>query len=313
MMMALLLLKSKLKNFYEAHYRNVRGVWKMVFVFGALLIVTKQLHFADFYGGYLFLLLLAILCGVTPDIISGIVVCFVSCWQIFHVSALLAVSIVVILVIYQLLFGRLAKKQFFVIFSIPILSVIHISYVVPLVAALFVTPVVLPAVLMGVLLQYMWQGVVEYEAAVGMTDTDNIVSSLQYLAHYLAGSRMMYITMIAFALTFLCVYWIRKSQAKHSSQISILVGAILLMTVELLCNIMMELQMATGYLTLQVVISVVIAYVIQFFRISLDYHGTKKLQFEDDEYYYYVTAVPKFKVAVVDRTVTRIISEKEEE
>jgi hypothetical protein len=91
------------------------------------------------------------------------------------------------------------------------------------------------------------------------------------------------------------------------------VGAILLMTVELLCNIMMELQMATGYLTLQVVICVVIAYVIQFFRISLDYHGTKKLQFEDDEYYYYVTAVPKFKVAVVDRTVTLIISEKEEE
>ena len=45
---------------------------------------------------------------------------------------------------------------------------------------------------------------------------------------------------------------------------------------------------------------------------SLDYKGTRKLQFEDDEYYYYVTAIPKLKVAVVDKTVTRIVGEEEE-
>ena len=36
------------------------------------------------------------------------------------------------------------------------------------------------------------------------------------------------------------------------------------------------------------------------------------MQFEDDEYYYYVTAIPKYKVAVVDKTVTRIMPEEEE-
>lgn len=51
---------------------------------------------------------------------------------------------------------------------------------------------------------------------------------------------------------------------------------------------------------------------IQFFHLTLDYHGTRKLQFEDDEYYYYVTAIPKYKVAVVDKTVTRIMPEEEE-
>ena len=39
---------------------------------------------------------------------------------------------------------------------------------------------------------------------------------------------------------------------------------------------------------------------------SLDYTGVRKLQFEDDEYFYYVKAVPKLKVAVVDKTVTKI-------
>ena len=39
----------------------------------------------------------------------------------------------------------------------------------------------------------------------------------------------------------------------------------------------------------------------------------RKLQFEDDEYFYYVKAVPKLKVAVVDKTVTRIEEVMEEE
>ncbi len=53
-------------------------------------------------------------------------------------------------------------------------------------------------------------------------------------------------------------------------------------------------------------ITAVVAYVVQFFRMSLDYTGVRKLQFEDDEYFYYVKAVPKLKVAVVDKTVTKI-------
>jgi len=73
------------------------------------------------------------------------------------------------------------------------------------------------------------------------------------------------------------------------------------------------LQMDILPFTLRVLVAMVVAYIVQFFRMTLDYHGTQKLQFEDDEYYYYVTAVPKFKVAVVDKTVTRIVSEEEED
>ena len=46
---------------------------------------------------------------------------------------------------------------------------------------------------------------------------------------------------------------------------------------------------------------------------SLDYTGVRKMQFQDDEYYYYVKAVPKLKVAVVDKTVTRIEEDRTEE
>lgn len=314
MMMMFLVLKSKIKNFYEKYYRVTRGVLKLIIMFSALLVITAQMDYNEFLGQYWLLAAEALICAVTPDGVSVIFILLIACGEISEVSVLMAVTVLVITAVYLLLYGRLEKRQNYLIFLIPILSPLHISYVIPLVSALFVSPVVLPALIMGILLQYMIQGVTMYSmAATDAGRTEDVLSSLQYLIDYLMKNRLMYVMIVAFCLTFLCVYIIRRTKIKHAPQIAILVGAILLMSVELLSNIILETELNLVLLTIQVLISMAIAYIIQFFHITLDYHGTKKLQFEDDEYYYYVTAVPKFKVAVVDRTVTRIVPAEEEE
>ena len=124
---------------------------------------------------------------------------------------------------------------------------------------------------------------------------------------------MLYTLLTAFVLTFVCVYLIRRIKMQYASQIAILVGAILILSVLLVGNILLELDVNLLEVVISIVISVAIAYIVQFFHLTLDYQGTRKLQFEDDEYYYYVTAVPKFKVSVVDKTVTRIVPDEEDE
>ena len=49
----------------------------------------------------------------------------------------------------------------------------------------------------------------------------------------------------------------------------------------------------------------------QFF--SVDYARCENLQYEDDEYYYYVKAVPKLSVATPEKTVKRISERQETE
>lgn len=81
----------------------------------------------------------------------------------------------------------------------------------------------------------------------------------------------------------------------------------------ILGDIFYSIQTDTNKLLIGLAVTALLAYIIQFFRMSLDYTGVRKLQFEDDEYFYYVKAVPKLKVAVVDKTVTRIEEVMEEE
>ena len=51
------------------------------------------------------------------------------------------------------------------------------------------------------------------------------------------------------------------------------------------------------------IVSCVLAVVIQFMFFNVDYTRTERLQFEDDEYYYYVKAVPKSIIAGSDKQV----------
>ena len=54
------------------------------------------------------------------------------------------------------------------------------------------------------------------------------------------------------------------------------------------------------------IISLLIVLVLDFMTLSVDYSRVEHTQFEDDEYYYYVKAVPKAFVPVEDKLVKKI-------
>ena len=59
--------------------------------------------------------------------------------------------------------------------------------------------------------------------------------------------------------------------------------------------------------------AVVIGLVLELFFFTVDYARSENLQYEDDEYYYYVKAVPKISVAAPEKTVKRINERQETE
>jgi hypothetical protein len=68
----------------------------------------------------------------------------------------------------------------------------------------------------------------------------------------------------------------------------------------------MDIQLSYVSLIVGSVVAVIAALIVKFFVFSVDYTRTERLQFEDDEYYYYVKAVPKSSVTIPEKTVKRI-------
>ena len=55
----------------------------------------------------------------------------------------------------------------------------------------------------------------------------------------------------------------------------------------------MEVEISLAGALLGSVLAILVAIVVQFFKTVVDYSSVENTQFEDDEYYYYVKAVPK--------------------
>ena len=57
------------------------------------------------------------------------------------------------------------------------------------------------------------------------------------------------------------------------------------------------------------VAAIIIGFVIEFFELGVDYSRTELTQFEDDEYIYYVKAVPKALVSESEKKCKEIYTE----
>lgn len=316
MMMALLVLKTRIKDLYEKHYKVVRPMLKILISAGVLGSILYQYPFSPGLAYYAvpLVIVLALFCGFIPDIA---VVCVASVLMIAEVASASAVSafaLFVLIVIYFLLFGRYAERQSYIVLLIPLLWEMNLAYTVPVIVALFFSPAMIPACAAGILVRYFLTGVRQYFLLSQSTvDTGNTMAGLQYIFDYIAENREMVIYMFTFCAAYLFVYIVRKGRYNHASQIGIFAGLVTCMAGVISGDIFWSVGSDIKKLLLGVAASALIAYVVQFFRMSLDYTGVRKLQFEDDEYFYYVKAVPKLKVAVVDKTVTRIEEEKDKD
>ena len=75
------------------------------------------------------------------------------------------------------------------------------------------------------------------------------------------------------------------------------------------------LETGISYTTIiaSAVLGIVVGLVLELIFFSMDYSRTENIQFEDDEYYYYVKAVPKVGVSAPEKEVKRITGRKSQE
>ncbi|MEE3468078.1 MAG: hypothetical protein VZQ83_06535 [Eubacterium sp.] len=314
MMATLLIIRARIRHFFERHYLVIRGILKALAVLVVLLLLTSRFPDGFFADIRWIFPIIAILSGFVPDAIAIMGIVAVVGIEVWQVSSVQAVTMLLMIAIFFLLFGRKAREQWYMLISVPTLSACEMGFSVPVVSALVASPSLVPAMVMGIIVRFSLEGVAEYTAtAQRLAGDNNIFSPLQYLINYLVSNRLFWVALIVYTLTFVVIYLLRRANFRYAPQIAILVGSIVLYTMVMISNIIWELELNLILTSILVIVTMGIAYLVQFMHISLDYHGTRKLQFEDDEYFYYVTAIPKYNVAVGDKVVTKILPEEIDE
>ena len=183
---------------------------------------------------------------------------------------------------------------------------LKIPYVIPLSMGLVGTPASAVSVGCGVIVYYMLNYINSSIPSLAAMDADGAVQKFRYIVDGVLNNKAMMVTIAAFAITIVAVYVVRRLSIDHSWTIAMVSGCILNILCMLFGDLMFNTNISIGGVILGSIVSVAIAKVLQFFVFNVDYTRTEFVQFEDDEYYYYVKAVPKNTVTAPEKKVKTI-------
>jgi signal peptidase I len=124
------------------------------------------------------------------------------------------------------------------------------------------------------------------------------------------GNKAMLVVIVAFGITIMVVYLIRRMPVNHSWTIAMIAGAMMNVIILLIGDLLYDVNLSVAGVLFGSLLALAVGKVVEFFRFCVDYGRTERVQFEDDEYYYYVKAVPKMTVQVSTRTVKKINSQR---
>lgn len=304
-MTQLLEIRDTIKAFFAKYDVFAIPVVKFLLTFIMMLMINGKLGYMSRLNNIGIVLIIALAASFLP---TGAILLFGALVSLAHVFALspeVAIIIAVIYLLVYLLYLRFTPSEPLCIVITPMLFVFHVPYVVPVVMGLIGGPASALSVVCGVIV-YFALNVVTTNAANVSGNISDLMAEIRLIIDSLLGNKQMLVLIFAFALTTIVVYVIRRLPIEHCWTIAMLSGAALCLIVVLIGGVVKDAGFNIFGVFLGCILAVGAGKVIQFFRFCVDYTRTERVQFEDDEYYYYVKAVPKMNVATPDRRVKNI-------
>ncbi len=305
-MTGLLEIRERVKAIYSRYEVFILPVIKFLFALIVLNMLNGKIGYMTKLNNIAIVLIVSLMCSFLP---TGCIVMFGAVFSILHMYALsMEVALVglCMFLIMFLLFFRFSPRDSLLVLLTPMLCALKIPYVIPIVAGLLCTPVSAVSVGCGVAVHYLFQTVTASAPALGTMDDSEITAKLRLIIDGIVKNKEMLVVIAAFAITIMVVYLIRRMPVDHVWTIAMIAGVMTDIVILLVGDLIYDINISIVGALLGSVLALAVAKVIEFFRFCVDYSRTEKVQFEDDEYYYYVKAVPKMTVAAPAKTVKRI-------
>lgn len=312
-MTQLLVIREQLKRLCGKYELYLIPVGKFLAAMITFLVINGNLGYMEKIAKFPIALILALLCSFLP---LNFIIIFAAILSLAHVYALSLECALIVGIIYLLMFllyFRFSPKDTFVVLLTPICCVLQIPYAIPLALGLVGTPASVVSVSCGVIVYHILKYIKESANALTALDADGMISKFKYLIDGILGNKEMFIMVIAFSVTIILVYVIRRMNIDYSWTIATIVGGL----ADILILLIGDLMYTTNIPILGVILGSILAFgivkVLQFFVFNVDYARTERVQFEDDEYYYYVKAVPKVMISTPEVKVKKVSGRSTEE
>lgn len=313
-MVALLEIKEKMVRIYGKYEAYITPLLRFTLALAAFLFINSNIGYMRIISTTPIALILAAVCSVLPVNAMIAIAAMVILLNLYALSLEVFIVGALIFVFIYFVYFRFSPRYGYNAVLMPVCFKMGIPYVVPVGSGLLGEIYSVVSVVCGSVIYFFLKGVHANETTLSnASDVESGASKITIALNQLLMNKEMFLVITIFAIATIVVYIIRRMDIDNAWTVAWIAG-ILFETIGLI----------SGYLLLGIsgkilgvviggIVSAAIALGLQFMFFNVDYTRTERLQFEDDEYYYYVKAVPKSVITGSDKKVKHFHRNEEKE
>ena len=295
----LLKVRDRMSRFYGEHDTVIRILAKFCMALCAFAMINASLGQISFLCNPVVVGALALVCAFLPSNSTVMIGAGMILVHFYGISLEAAIAGGGMLIVGMLLYFSIAPHS-----AVPlILTAITMRMGIPSAAAVLFGLVGGPLSAVGVIFGVFTWYLVETTNRMGGTlesqavdAAEAMVQKMTELMNSVISSREMAVMAAALAILLWIVWLIRRMAVKYAWMVAAGTGLLIYVGIRCISGVVLQIPVPALTVILDVALAAVTAMAAQAFLFSLDYRRTENVRFEDDEYFYYVKAVPKRKV-----------------
>lgn len=311
-MTQLIVFKDMLKKIYAKYDFLIIYLARFIFSLTAGLVIIGQTGYSAKLSNKLLIVLVAAVCTFLPAGATALIMVGIILFELYSLSLEYALIAAVVFALMFLVYFIFSTGTAFILLLTPICFVLKIPYAIPIIVGLTVGIKGIFPVLFGIYTYFLLDFTQPFSEVMGSYGTEAIIQKIVFIIDNTIMNKEMMVLFIVFAATIILVSVVKSLSMNYSWLVAVGTGVVVEAILVIMSYVMLDLNLDIASLVVGMLITAIIGCVLDFFIMSVDYQRTEHVQFEDDDYYYYVKAIPKFTVPVADVKVKKINTRKEE-
>ncbi len=296
-MIDIIMLKDRLKSIYGKYNIFLLPAFKLVLTFLALVYINRSVGFMATLKNPLVCILISIVCSIMPYGAICFVLALVILAHVFLISVSMAVVLAMIFLVIAVLYCGFRPNDSILFIVTPILMAINIPYMIPILVGLSGSFVSVISISCGIVLYYFLYYIKQNTAALTNESLTDITQRFSDIINAILTNKTMILFIVAFALALIVVYVIRKLSINNAWMIAAGAGMVVMLITIAAGMFILSTSVDILFMILGIIVAIIATSIYGLFFYGVDYARTEFTQFEDDEYIYYVKAVPKISMA----------------
>lgn len=299
-------LRAYMKKIYAGYSRYIDIALKFILALLTFSFVNNHVGYLEALSNPAMTVGLSVICTFLPQSMTAVLAAMIILIQFLTLAPGVAVVAALLMLMMFALYFRFTSGKAVILLLTPISFTFHMPVLIPIIFGLIGGPACAIPIIFGVIVYHLVTYAKSYATVIETVAETGVMEQITAFTEQFFANKEMWMLIISFTICILFVYNIRCLEIDYAREIAVVAGVLVNLIMMTFGYVMMDINVQYGELIIGSIIAVFVAILLKTFAMSVDYSRSERLQFEDDEYYYYVKAVPKVSMAVPEKTVKTI-------